>query len=96
MASFSRDVLGGQPLTDVQDSVVTMVFGIGAVIAALPPVMDASVNCFGRKGAVIAGAAIFCVGSAMQAVACNLAIMMVGPLGNVLPSWNGQVTGYLP
>ena len=78
MASFSKDVLGGQPLTDVQDSVVTMVFGIGAAVAAFPPVMDASVTCLGRKGAVIAGGAIFCLGSAMQAVACNLALMVAG------------------
>ena len=51
-----------------QDSVITMVFGVGAAVAAFPAVMQCCVGCLGRKGAVIAGGAIFCLGSALQSI----------------------------
>ena len=55
-----------------------MIFGVGAAVAAFPPVMDFCVQLLGRKGAVVAGGAIFCVGSGLQAIACNMAMMLMG------------------
>eukprot|EP00913_Durusdinium_trenchii_P004668 g4333.t1 len=40
--------------------------------------MQCCVGCLGRKGAVIAGGAIFCLGSALQSIACNLTMMISG------------------
>lgn len=78
MNSFSHDLLGTDKLTDIEDSVITMVFGVGAAVAAFPAVMQCCVGCLGRKGAVIAGGAIFCLGSALQSIACNLTMMISG------------------
>jgi len=80
MATFSRDVLDGKPLTDVDDSMITMVFGVGAAIACFPPIMSAVVHALGRKGSVIAGGCVFSFGSALQAVAWNVGLMVAGRL----------------
>ncbi|CAK9000366.1 Sugar transport protein MST3 (Monosaccharide transporter 3) (OsMST3) (Sugar:proton symporter MST3) [Durusdinium trenchii] len=61
-----------------EDSLITMIFGVGAAVAAFPPVMDLCVSFLGRKGAVIAGGAIFCLGSGLQALACNMTMMLMG------------------
>ena len=55
-----------------QDSIITMIFGVGAAIAAFPPVMDFCVGLLGRKGAVIFGGFFFCLGATIQAlVTCH-------------------------
>ena len=64
---------------------VTMVFGIGAAFAAFPPIMDASVNCLGRKGAVIAGGAIFCIGSLVSKVPFTLLLGVWVPFSSNQP-----------
>ena len=53
----------------IQDSLITMIFGVGAAVAAFPPVMDCCVSKLGRKGAVIFGGLVFCLGAALQALA---------------------------
>eukprot|EP00435_Cladocopium_sp_Y103_P051357 s307_g15.t3 len=80
MKSFSQDLLQHEALMELEDSVITMIFGLGAALAAFPPVMQACVNCLGRKGTVVAGGWIFCLGSALQCVAINLAMMLLGRL----------------
>eukprot|EP00438_Fugacium_kawagutii_P033110 Skav219661 [mRNA] locus=scaffold1257:147776:148791:+ [translate_table: standard] len=66
-----------------QDSLITMIFGVGAAVAAFPPVMDFQVRLLGRKGTVVFGGVVFCLGAAMQALvtgrqAINMAMMLVG------------------
>ena len=78
MESFAHGLLHQEDLKDTQDSLITMIFGVGAAVAAFPPIMDACVTCLGRKGAVLAGGAMFCLGSAIQALAINLLMMLVG------------------
>eukprot|EP00490_Sorites_sp_Unknown_P004711 CAMPEP_0114651606 /NCGR_PEP_ID=MMETSP0191-20121206/8441_1 /TAXON_ID=126664 /ORGANISM="Sorites sp." /LENGTH=503 /DNA_ID=CAMNT_0001865847 /DNA_START=102 /DNA_END=1613 /DNA_ORIENTATION=+ len=78
MKSFSEELLDQETLTDWQDSVITMIFGVGAAFAAFPPVMHACVSRLGRKGAVVAGGLIFSVGSSLQTVAINLTMMLLG------------------
>lgn len=78
MKSFSRDLLQRDDLMGLEDSVITMIFGLGAALAAFPPVMQACVSCLGRKGAVVAGGLIFCLGSGLQCVAINMAMMLLG------------------
>ena len=56
------------PMCAFQDSIITMIFGVGAAIAAFPPVMDFCVGLLGRKGAVIFGGFIFCLGATIQAL----------------------------
>ena len=51
----------------LQDSLITMIFGVGAAVAAFPPVMDFCVSKLGRKGAVVFGGLVFCLGAALQA-----------------------------
>lgn len=53
----------------IQDSLITMIFGVGAAVAAFPPVMDCCVSKLGRKGAVVFGGLVFCLGAALQALA---------------------------
>ena len=53
----------------IQDSLITMIFGVGAAVAAFPPVMDFCVSKLGRKGAVLFGGLVFCLGAALQAFA---------------------------
>ncbi|CAL1169505.1 unnamed protein product [Cladocopium goreaui] len=66
-----------------------MIFGVGAAVAAFPPVMDCCVSKLGRKGAVIFGGLVFCLGAALQALApqpkdpkdpkaINMAMMLLG------------------
>ena len=43
-----------------------MIFGVGAAVAAFPPVMDCCVSKLGRTGAVIFGGLVFCLGAALQ------------------------------
>lgn len=78
MESFAHGLLHEEELKDTQDSTITMIFGVGAAVAAFPPVMDFCVQLLGRKGAVVAGGAIFCLGSGLQAIACNMAMMLIG------------------
>lgn len=78
MKSFSQDLLQRDDLMGLEDSVITMIFGLGAALAAFPPVMQACVSCLGRKGAVVAGGLIFCLGSGLQCVATNMAMMLLG------------------
>lgn len=78
MASFEDDVLSGQEITPAQDSNITMIFGVGAALAAFPPIINFLVDRLGRKGSVIAGGVVFCIGATMQGVATNLAVLMVG------------------
>ena len=52
----------------LQDSLITMIFGVGAAVAAFPPVMDFCVSKLGRKGAVVFGGLVFCLGAALQAL----------------------------
>eukprot|EP00913_Durusdinium_trenchii_P004667 g4332.t1 len=78
MDSFAEGLLHEDKLKDTQDSLITMIFGVGAAVAAFPPVMDLCVSFLGRKGAVIAGGAIFCLGSGLQALACNMTMMLMG------------------
>eukprot|EP00439_Symbiodinium_sp_Y106_P064136 s3024_g10.t1 len=40
MESFSQDVLNGNPMTGMEDSLITMIFGAGAAVACFPPLMD--------------------------------------------------------
>jgi len=78
MDSFSRDVLGGGKLTAQEDSDITMIFGVGAAVAAFPPIISAVVERLGRKGSVIAGGLAFCVGAGIQGVANSMNVIMVG------------------
>lgn len=78
MDSFQRDVLGGIKLTAEEDSNITMIFGVGAAVAAFPPIISAVVDRLGRKGSVIAGGLVFCVGASLQGCATGLTVMMVG------------------
>lgn len=78
MESFSRDVLGGHELTDMQDSDITMIFGVGAAFAAFPPIISVVVESLGRKGSVICGGCVFCLGALLQGVATTMYTMMAG------------------
>lgn len=80
MSSFEDDVLGGEEITPEQDSNITMIFGVGAAIAAFPPILDFLVGRLGRKGSVIAGGVVFCAGATMQGLATNMAVLMIGRL----------------
>lgn len=78
MDSFSEGLLHEEKIKDTQDSLITMIFGVGAAVAAFPPVMDCCVSKLGRKGAVIFGGLVFCLGAALQALAINMAMMLLG------------------
>jgi len=80
MKTFETDVLGGRPLTKGEDSLITMIFGLGAALSAFPPIISVAVDILGRKGSVICGGVVFCVGALMQGVATNLTVMMTGRL----------------
>jgi len=80
MKTFAHDLLQHDGLMELEDSVITMIFGLGAVLAAFPPVMQACVSALGRKGAVVAGGWFFCLGAALQCAAMNLAMMLLGRL----------------
>ncbi|CAK9012730.1 unnamed protein product, partial [Durusdinium trenchii] len=74
------------------DSLITMIFGVGAAVAAFPPVMDLCVSFLGRKGAVIAGGAIFCLGSGLQAlVGIMLAFLLALVLEDVEKPYGGWI-----
>ena len=68
----------------IQDSLITMIFGVGAAVAAFPPVMDCCVSKLGRKGAVIFGGLVFCLGAALQALAPQPKDPKVGKMGRKL------------
>eukprot|EP00425_Heterocapsa_triquetra_P000497 CAMPEP_0195052334 /NCGR_PEP_ID=MMETSP0448-20130528/1680_1 /TAXON_ID=66468 /ORGANISM="Heterocapsa triquestra, Strain CCMP 448" /LENGTH=534 /DNA_ID=CAMNT_0040081455 /DNA_START=67 /DNA_END=1671 /DNA_ORIENTATION=+ len=78
MVSFENDVLGGRKITDSEDSWITMIFGVGAAVAAFPPIINWVVDTLGRKGSVIAGGIVFCVGALMQGLAMEMMVMMIG------------------
>ena len=68
----------------IQDSLITMIFGVGAAVAAFPPVRDCCVSKLGRKGAVIFGGLVFCLGAALQALAPQPKDPKVGKMGRKL------------
>ena len=83
----------------IQDSLITMIFGVGAAVAAFPPVMDFCGSKLGRKGAVLFGGLVFCLGAALQAFApepkdgwmdgwMGRLRYQVGQVGRKLPSSN--------
>ena len=74
-----------------EDSLITMIFGVGAAVAAFPPVMDLCVSFLGRKGAVIAGGAIFCLGSGLQALVARLQVVGVH-VNSVQPCFSTVLT----
>jgi len=80
MDSFERDVLGGRSITASEDSSVTMIFGVGASIAAFPLIVNFVVDLLGRKGTVVLGGIVFCVGSLLQGLATSMGAMMFGRL----------------
>lgn len=80
MRSFAHGLLDEEVLGDTQDGLITMIFGVGAAVAAFPPIMDSLVRCLGRRGAVLAGGATFCLGSLLQALAVDLSMLLVGRL----------------
>merc|ERR1719277_1340763 len=78
MNSFEEDVLGGREISPVEDARITMVFGVGAAVSAFPPIINLLVDNLGRKGSVIAGGVVFCLGAGLQGIASNLDLLMVG------------------
>jgi len=80
MDSFKNDVLNGKEITPSQDSQITMIFGVGAAISAFPPIIYMAVDKLGRKGSVIFGGVVFCVGATMQGIANGLPLLMIGRL----------------
>eukprot|EP00972_Heterocapsa_arctica_P005526 815901-Heterocapsa_arctica.AAC.1 len=55
-----------------------MIFGVGAALAAFPPIISGFVDRVGLKGSVIGGGSLFCCGALLQAVASQLSVMMIG------------------
>mmetsp|Transcript_100339 Transcript_100339/g.323826 ORF Transcript_100339/g.323826 Transcript_100339/m.323826 type:complete len:548 (+) Transcript_100339:106-1749(+) len=80
MDSFQQDVLGGERIADWQDSVITMTFGLGAAVTAFPPVIRLAGDRFGRKGCLVLGGIVFCVGTLLQGTASDLRTVMAGRL----------------
>lgn len=78
MHSFEMDVMGGEPVSPKDDADITMVFGVGAAVAAFPVVLNIVVDKLGRKGSVIAGGIVFCAGAAAQGFASDIGVLMVG------------------
>eukprot|EP00437_Effrenium_voratum_P015925 CAMPEP_0181455970 /NCGR_PEP_ID=MMETSP1110-20121109/31030_1 /TAXON_ID=174948 /ORGANISM="Symbiodinium sp., Strain CCMP421" /LENGTH=503 /DNA_ID=CAMNT_0023580367 /DNA_START=73 /DNA_END=1584 /DNA_ORIENTATION=+ len=78
MESFSQDVLNGNPMTGMQDSLITMIFGAGAAVACFPPLMDFVAGRLGRKGTLIVGGSLFCLGSVVQAASFDIWTMTAG------------------
>ena len=65
-------------MTGMEDSLITMIFGAGAAVACFPPLMDFVAGRLGRKGTLIAGGSLFCLGSAVQAASCDIWTMTLG------------------
>ena len=77
MASFRDDLNGGKPMDDATMGMITAIFALGALAAASPPASEALMRAMSRRGAIVAGAATFCVGATGPGGAFN------GPSGRV-------------
>ena len=75
---WGEDVLNGNPMTGMQDSLITMIFGAGAAFACFPPIMDFVAGRLGRRGMLVAGGILFCLGAGVQTVACDIWKMTAG------------------
>ena len=65
-------------MTGMQDSLITMIFGAGAAFACFPPIMDFVAGRLGRRGMLVAGGILFCLGAGVQTVACDIWKMTAG------------------
>ncbi|CAE8654625.1 unnamed protein product, partial [Polarella glacialis] len=78
MGSFCQDVLDNKPMDSVTTGLLTGIFALGAVCAAFPSVISFVVDRIGRKGSIVFGGCVFCVGALTQGVAPNFAVMCIG------------------
>ena len=78
MASFRDDLNGGKPMDDATMGMITAIFALGALAAASPPASEALMRAMSRRGAIVAGAATFCVGATVQGVSFNVPSILIG------------------
>merc|ERR1719281_572154 len=69
MESFANDVLDGEEMDARTQGLVTGMFALGAIVAAFPAIIGFTVGRIGRKGSIILGGSLFCLGAATQALA---------------------------
>lgn len=100
MESFLNDVNEGKKLDSLIEGAVTGIFALGAVVAAFPSIITRIVNKLGRKGTIIFGGALFCVGALIQALSPSLNVMYVGrflagasvgALSATIPVYQGEI-----
>ena len=80
MASFRDDLNDGRPMDDATMGMITAIFALGALAAASPPANEALMRAMSRRSALVAGAATFCVGAAIQGLSFSVPSVLVGRL----------------
>jgi len=84
-ASFKRDVARladwQDPHSQIDDCTagfIVGVFSIGCVVSSFPPVSAYFLDFWGRRSSIIAGSAVFLVGSSLQVLARSIQMMLWG------------------
>jgi len=100
MESFRQDLLGGERMDSLTTGLVTGIFAVGAVCAAFPTIIGAIVDYTGRKGSIIVGGTVFCLGALSQGLSPSLTWMYagrfvagasVGLLSANIPIYQGEI-----
>jgi len=77
---FKRDIFG-DPDKEIPESINGMIvslFSVGAMIASFPVITSFFLDTFGRKPSIMLGAAVFIIGSIIQASSFDLVQLLIG------------------